>query len=100
MSELVNWAREIGEEETLQTLLTVPLKDLAERYFESEEIRGARSVPSMTRAIFPPWAARCPRRTSELASSGMTRKTMGSCAGAWAESPSLWLDRPKRMEHL
>ena len=41
LSELVDRAREIGEEETLQTLLMVPMKDLVERYFESEEIRGA-----------------------------------------------------------
>ena len=40
LSEFADRARDIGEEETLQTLLTVPVKDLAERYFESEEIKG------------------------------------------------------------
>ena len=41
LSQLVDKASQIGEEALLQTLLTVPMKDLVERHFESEQIRGA-----------------------------------------------------------
>ena len=41
LSQLANKARDLGDEELLETLLLVPLKDLIERYFESEPIRAA-----------------------------------------------------------
>jgi phytoene dehydrogenase-like protein len=39
LAQLTERFRQEGEEELLETLLTVPLKDLADRYFESDEIR-------------------------------------------------------------
>ena len=40
LTELFEKAREMGEQDVLETLLTVPLKDLLEQYFESEEVRA------------------------------------------------------------
>ena len=44
LSELTARFRDEGEEELLETLLTVPLKDLINRYFVSEEIKAAVST--------------------------------------------------------
>jgi len=41
LSELFERARATGDEDVLETLLTVSMKDLVEEYFESEQIRGA-----------------------------------------------------------
>lgn len=40
-AELADFARAIGEAETLETLLTVPLGELVERFFEDERVRAA-----------------------------------------------------------
>ena len=40
LTELFDKARDMGEQDVLETLLTVPLKDLLEQYFESEEMRA------------------------------------------------------------
>ena len=40
LNELMDRFREYGEQELLETLLTVPLKDIIERFFESAEIRA------------------------------------------------------------
>ena len=44
LAELTERFRQEGEEELLETLLTVPLKDLIERYFVSDEVRAAVST--------------------------------------------------------
>ncbi len=44
LSELTARFRDEGEEDLLETLLTVPLKDLINRYFVSEEIKAAVST--------------------------------------------------------
>ncbi len=44
LAELTERFRQEGEEELLETLLTVPLKDLIERYFVSEEVKAAVST--------------------------------------------------------
>ena len=44
LRQLMERARSIGEEEVFETLLTVPLRDLVERYFQSDEIRAAACV--------------------------------------------------------
>lgn len=41
LAELFDRARATGDEEVLETLLTVSMKDLVEEHFESEQIRGA-----------------------------------------------------------
>ena len=41
LTQLVERARDIDAEDVLETLLMVPMKDLVERYFESDEVRGA-----------------------------------------------------------
>ena len=41
LAELFERFRQEGEEELLETLLTVPLKDLIERYFVSDEVKAA-----------------------------------------------------------
>ncbi len=46
LTELFEKAREMGEQDVLETLLTVPLKDLIEQYFESDEMR-ALSCPQV-----------------------------------------------------
>ena len=40
MRQLMDKAVEFGEDELLETLLVVPMKDLIKRYFESEEVRA------------------------------------------------------------
>ena len=40
LAQLAERFRQEGEEELLETLLTVPVKDLIDRYFESDEIKG------------------------------------------------------------
>ena len=44
LGQLVEKARSIGEEEVLETLMMVPLKDLLESFFESEEIRALAGI--------------------------------------------------------
>ena len=44
LAELADRFRQEGEEELLETLLTVPLKELIERYFVSEEVKAAVST--------------------------------------------------------
>ena len=46
LAELSARFRNEGEEELLETLLTVPLRDLIDRYFESEEVRAMVSTGS------------------------------------------------------
>ena len=40
LSKLAQRAEKLGEQDVLETLLTVPIKDLMERYFESPEIKA------------------------------------------------------------
>ena len=40
LAQLAERFRQEGEEELLETLLTVPVRDLIDRYFESDEIKG------------------------------------------------------------
>ena len=47
LAELTERFRQEGEEELLETLLTVPLKDLIERYFVSEEVKAAVSTGAL-----------------------------------------------------
>ena len=47
LAELTDRFRQEGEEELLETLLTVPLKDLIKRYFVSDEVRAAVSTGAM-----------------------------------------------------
>ena len=44
LSQVMARFREAGEEDLLDTLLTVPLKDLVDRHFESDEIRSMLST--------------------------------------------------------
>ena len=44
LAELTQRFRQEGEEELLETLLTVPLKDLIERFFVSDEVKAAVST--------------------------------------------------------
>ncbi len=46
LAELSARFKEEGEEELLETLLTVPFRDLIDRYFESEEVRAMVSTGS------------------------------------------------------
>ena len=41
LSELFDRARATGDEDVLETMLTVSMKDLVEEHFESEQVRGA-----------------------------------------------------------
>ena len=47
LAELSERFRQEGEEELLETLLTVPLRDLIDRYFESDEVRAMVGTGSM-----------------------------------------------------
>ena len=47
LAELSARFRNEGEEELLETLLTVPLRDLIDRYFESDEVRAMVSTGSL-----------------------------------------------------
>ena len=47
LAQLSERFRQEGEEELLETLLTVPVKDLIERYFESDEVRAMVSTGAM-----------------------------------------------------
>ncbi len=47
LAELTDRFRQEGEEELLETLLTVPFKELIERYFVSEEVKAAVSTGAM-----------------------------------------------------
>ena len=47
LAQLSDRFREEGEEELLETLLTVPLRDLIDRYFVSEEVRAMVSTGVM-----------------------------------------------------
>ena len=47
LAELTERFRREGEEELLETLLTVPYRDLIDRYFVSDEIKAAVSTGSM-----------------------------------------------------
>ena len=47
LTELAERFREEDEEELLETLMTVPLRDLIERYFVSDEVRAAVSTGAM-----------------------------------------------------
>ena len=47
LTELAERFREEGEEELLEMLLTVPLRDLIERYFVSDEVKAAVSTGAM-----------------------------------------------------
>ena len=51
LSQLAEKAKSLGAEDVLETLMMVPVKDLLERYFRSEEIR-ALNVPSLDRGDF------------------------------------------------
>ena len=44
LAELAARFREEGEEELLETLLTVPLRELVERYFVSDEVKAAVAI--------------------------------------------------------
>ena len=46
LAELSARFKEEGEEELLETLLTVPFRDLIDRYFESDEVRAMVSTGS------------------------------------------------------
>jgi len=47
LAQLTERFRQEGEEELLETLLTVPVKDLVDRYFESDEIKAMVSIGSI-----------------------------------------------------
>ena len=47
LSELAARFRQEGEEELLETLLTVPLRELIERYFVSDEVKAAVSTGAL-----------------------------------------------------
>ena len=44
LAELAARFRQEGEEELLETLLTVPLRELVERYFVSDEVKAAVAI--------------------------------------------------------
>ena len=46
LAQLTERFRQEGEEELLETLLTVPLRDLIDRYFVSDEVKAAVSTGS------------------------------------------------------
>ena len=47
LSQLTGRFRQYDEEQLLETLLTVPVKDIVERYFESDEIKAMVSAPGV-----------------------------------------------------
>ena len=93
LGQLTERFRQDGEEELLETLLTVPVKDLIERYFESDEIRamvssgavdqGDISAPgsSYIKAIYSFSAYR-----DDLGNHGIVRGGMGGITQAMARS--------------
>lgn len=92
LGQLVDRARETGDEELLQTLLTVPVKDLMERFFESEEIRGAVCLVGDQGDIAAPGSAlsaayfRVGFLREDVENLGIVRGGMGNITQAMARS--------------
>ena len=92
LSQLAERARDIGEEEALETLLMVPMKDLVERYFESEEIRGAVCSAGDQGDISAPGSAlmsayfRLGSLRDDTENHGIVRGGMGSITQSMARS--------------
>ena len=92
LGQLVDRARETGDEQLLQTLLTVPMKDLLERFFESEEIRGAVCLAGDQGDITAPGSAlsaayfRVGSLREDVENLGIVRGGMGNVTQAMARS--------------
>ena len=92
LGQLVDRARETGDEQLLQTLLTVPFKDLVERYFESEQIRGAVCMVGDQGDITAPGTAlsaayfRVGYLREDVENLGIVRGGMGNITQAMARS--------------
>jgi phytoene dehydrogenase-like protein len=92
LSQLVEKAKGMGEEEVLETLMMIPLKDLYERYFESEEVRALAGLGIDQGDISAPGGAfemavfmhRSFREDSE--NFGLVRGGMGSISQSMARS--------------
>ncbi len=92
LGQLVDRARETGDEQLLQTLLTVPVKDLMERYFESEEVKGAVCLVGDQGDITAPGSAlsaayfRVGYLRDDMENLGIVRGGMGNITQAMARS--------------
>ena len=92
LSQLVDRARDTGDEQLLQTLLTVPMKDLIERYFESDEIRGTVCFVGDHGDITAPGSAfsaayfRIGSLREDVENLGIVRGGMGNITQAMARS--------------
>ena len=91
LAELSERFRQEGEEELLETLLTVPLRDLIDRYFVSDEVKAAVSTGAMDMGRHKRAGQRLHLRALQVtAHSERTPRTTESSAAAWAPSPSRW----------
>ena len=93
LAQLTERFRQEGEEELLETLLTVPLRDLIDRYFISDEVRTAVSTGSVDMGdISAPGSAyitalyRFSAFRQDTENYGIVRGGMGSITQALARS--------------
>ena len=93
LAQLTDRFRQEGEEELLETLLTVPLKDLIDRYFESDEIKAMVSTGALdmgdTSAPGSSYIAALYRYSAyrdDTENSGIVRGGMGSITQSMARS--------------
>ena len=92
LAQLVDRAKELGEEELLGTLLTVPVKDLIERYFESPEMKTMSCGHIELGDITAPGSAIAStyfnygRQRGNRDNTGIVRGGMGSITQAMARS--------------
>ena len=93
MSELFERFRQEGEEELLETLLTVPFKDLINRYFESDVVKAAVSTGALDMGdISAPGSAymtalyRYSAYREDTENSGIVRGGMGGITQSLARS--------------
>ena len=96
LAELSARFRDEGEEELLETLLTVPLRDLIDWYFESEEVRAMVSTGSFAWVTSVRLEAPISVLCTGTAPIEVTWRTTASFREAWGPSPSRCRDLPKR----